>query len=56
MPYFQGELSRTEFFGPEKKVIFTSKPFVLAKNKNIRLVDDDGSDDVTEGRLEVILA
>ncbi|EYC44991.1 hypothetical protein Y032_0443g1557 [Ancylostoma ceylanicum] len=51
----QGELSRTEFFGPEKKVIFTSKPFVLAKNKNVRLVDDDGSDDVTEGRLEVFV-
>uniref|UniRef100_A0A183G227 SRCR domain-containing protein n=1 Tax=Heligmosomoides polygyrus TaxID=6339 RepID=A0A183G227_HELPZ len=51
----QGELSRTEFFGPEKQVIFTSKPFVLPKGKNIRLVDDDGNDEVTEGRLEVLI-
>ncbi|KHJ84371.1 scavenger receptor cysteine-rich domain protein, partial [Oesophagostomum dentatum] len=51
----QGELSRTEFFGPEKKVVFTSAPFSLVKNKNVRLVDEDGSDDVTEGRLEVFV-
>ncbi|VDO43648.1 unnamed protein product [Haemonchus placei] len=51
----QGELSRTEFFGPEKQVVFTSKPFTLAKNKNIRLVDDDGNDEVTEGRLEAFV-
>ncbi|WKY09273.1 hypothetical protein Q1695_001993 [Nippostrongylus brasiliensis] len=51
----QGELVRTEFFGPEKQVIFTSKSFVLPKKKNIRLVDDDGNDEVTEGRLEVFV-
>ncbi|KAJ1365163.1 hypothetical protein KIN20_025393 [Parelaphostrongylus tenuis] len=51
----QGELAKTEFFAPGKEVTFTSNPFVLPKNKNIRLVDDDGNDEVTEGRLEVFL-
>ena len=49
----QGELSRTEFFGQEKQVIFTAAPFVLPHVNNIRLVDEDGNDQVTEGRLEV---
>ncbi|CAI4225131.1 unnamed protein product [Auanema sp. JU1783] len=51
----QGELLRTEFFGHTKKVIFTAAPFIQPKVSNIRLVDEDGSDQVIEGRLEVLV-
>ena len=49
----QGELTRTEFYGLEKQVVFTAAPFTLPQVNNIRLVDEDGSDQVAIGRLEV---
>ncbi|KAF1753039.1 hypothetical protein GCK72_019595 [Caenorhabditis remanei] len=50
----QGDLIRNEY-DQDEKVIFTSSPFTLAKRQNIRLVDVDGNDEVTEGRLEVLV-
>ncbi|KJH48099.1 hypothetical protein DICVIV_05805 [Dictyocaulus viviparus] len=51
----QGELLKSDFSSSEKQVVFTSKPFVLPKNKVIRLVDDNGNEEVLEGRLEVFV-
>uniref|UniRef100_A0A8R1DMH6 SRCR domain-containing protein n=1 Tax=Caenorhabditis japonica TaxID=281687 RepID=A0A8R1DMH6_CAEJA len=50
----QGDLIRNEY-DQDEKVIFTSTPFTLPKRHNIRLVDEDGNDEVTEGRLEVLV-
>uniref|UniRef100_A0A1I7UI11 SRCR domain-containing protein n=1 Tax=Caenorhabditis tropicalis TaxID=1561998 RepID=A0A1I7UI11_9PELO len=50
----QGDLIRNEY-DQDEKVIFTSTPFILEKRANIRLVDADGNDEVTEGRLEVLV-
>ncbi|CAP36001.2 Protein CBG18580 [Caenorhabditis briggsae] len=50
----QGDLIRNEY-DQDEKVIFTSTPFTLQKRQNIRLVDSDGNDEVTEGRLEVLV-
>ncbi|CAI2352995.1 unnamed protein product [Caenorhabditis sp. 36 PRJEB53466] len=50
----QGDLIRNEY-DQDEKVIFTSTPFTLEKRPNIRLVDADGNDEVTEGRLEVLV-
>ncbi|CAB3397311.1 unnamed protein product [Caenorhabditis bovis] len=50
----QGELTRNEF-GNDQRVIFTAAPFELQKKDRIRLVDEDGNDGVTEGRLEVFV-
>lgn len=50
----QGELIRNDYYGGgNKKVIFTSSPFEYKGAANVRLVDEDGNDQVTEGRLEV---
>ncbi|CAL2046926.1 unnamed protein product [Caenorhabditis brenneri] len=50
----QGDLIRNEY-DQDEKVIFTSTPFTLEKRPQIRLVDPDGNDEVTEGRLEVLV-
>ncbi|PIO60479.1 hypothetical protein TELCIR_18024 [Teladorsagia circumcincta] len=43
-----GELSRTEFFGPEKQVIFTSKPFVpRQKQEHSVFVDGTWGTDIS---------
>ncbi|EGT45297.1 hypothetical protein CAEBREN_07064 [Caenorhabditis brenneri] len=50
----QGDLIRNEY-DQDEKVIFTSTPFTLEKRPQIRLVNPDGNDEVTEGRLEVLV-
>ncbi|KAK0410181.1 hypothetical protein QR680_004996 [Steinernema hermaphroditum] len=51
----QGELIRADFRDSPDPVIFTSKPFVLPHIENIRLMDENYNEEVTAGRLEVLI-
>ncbi|CAJ0963174.1 unnamed protein product, partial [Mesorhabditis belari] len=42
-------------FGSNQRVVFTAAPFELQMNDKVRLIDEDGSDQTTEGRLEVFV-
>uniref|UniRef100_A0A7E4VD53 SRCR domain-containing protein n=1 Tax=Panagrellus redivivus TaxID=6233 RepID=A0A7E4VD53_PANRE len=51
----QGELIRSDFTDSPLPVTFTSKINDVPRRDNIRLVDENGNDDVLEGRLEVLI-
>uniref|UniRef100_A0A914Y0V8 SRCR domain-containing protein n=1 Tax=Panagrolaimus superbus TaxID=310955 RepID=A0A914Y0V8_9BILA len=51
----QGELLRADYDESPLPVTFTSRTFQLPRLDRIRLVDDDGEDEVVEGRLELLI-
>ncbi|GMR58343.1 hypothetical protein PMAYCL1PPCAC_28538, partial [Pristionchus mayeri] len=52
----QGELARSGFDEDEEKLItFTARPFELPSIDNVRLVDEDGNNEVLQGRVEVLV-